>query len=230
MIILDDHLTLGDRRFRKSAIEIVDRRRGHVGLAQHRDPLVHRPFTEDRFELRHELGAVLDTQRVRAVLRLVRKLGVAHRLAQAPLHGRGWAPLGSGLRAVYRRGRRRLPEPGSATSSEALHAWRRHAKRYWHVLERFAVVNPQRLAAEIRGARRLSELLGEEHDLAMLDQQICGKQSSPEPDDLEVLQAVAERRAKLTPRAMKLGNRIYAEKPKALERRMRDDWERWRKR
>lgn len=166
-----------------------------------------------------------DVGRARRYLR-----SVAGRLAQAPLHGRGWSPLGSGLRAVYRRGRRRLPKAGSATSSEALHAWRKHAKRYWHVLERFEVLNPQRLAPAVGGARRLSELLGEEHDLAMLDQQIRGKQSAPEPDDHEVLQAVAERRAKLTPRAIKLGNRIYAEKPKAVERQMRDDWERWRER
>lgn len=148
----------------------------------------------------------------------------AERLARAPLHARGWAPLGSGLRAVYRRGRRRRPKPGTSTSSEALHAWRRHAKRYWHVLELFEAVNPRRLAPAIAGARRLSDVLGEEHDLALLEARLRGRRGR---EDRKVLEAVIEQRAKLTRRAMKLGNHLYAEPARTVERQMRDDWERW---
>lgn len=147
------------------------------------------------------------------------------RLGQTRLTGRGWAPLGSGVRAVYRRGRRRRPTE-SHPSTEALHAWRRHAKRYWHVLELFEPVNPRRLAPAIADARRLSDLLGEEHDLALLAEQIGGRRSRV---DRDVLEAVTERRTRLRRRALKLGAKVYDEPARTVERRLRADWERWRK-
>jgi CHAD domain-containing protein len=149
----------------------------------------------------------------------------AQRLAEAGLSGRGWAPLGAGLRGVYRRGRRRRPARAAATSSEALHAWRRHTKRWWHVLELFEAINPRRLAPAIADAHRLSDLLGEEHDLALLAARLRRRRGDM---DRKVLEAVADRRAKLTDRATKLGLRVYAEPAKAVERQMRVDWERWR--
>lgn len=147
------------------------------------------------------------------------------RLELARLTGRGWTPLGSGVRTVYRRGRRGRPtEPDPST--EALHAWRRHAKRYWHVLELFETVNPRRLAPAIADARRLSDLLGEEHDLALLAEHLHGRRGRV---DRNVLETVTERRARLRRRALKLGAKVYDEPARAVERRLRADWERWRK-
>ena len=74
-------------------------------------------------------------------------------LAGARVRRRGWKPLGSGVRAVYKRGRRLAAAVEQDATTEALHAWRRHAKRYWHVLEIFEVVNPARLAPIIGDAR-----------------------------------------------------------------------------
>ena len=135
----------------------------------------------------------------------------ADRLAHAPLHGRGWAPLGSGLRAVYRRGRRRRRKPGSATSSEALHAWRRHAKRYWHVLERSRRSTRGAWHRTIADAHACPNCSGRSTTSACSPGSLRGQAAIAGAGRSRVLDAVADRRAKLTQRAMKLGNRLYAD-------------------
>ena len=112
-------------------------------------------------------------------------------------------------------------------ATEALHAWRRHAKRYWHVLEIFEVINPARLAPMIGDARRLSDLLGEDHDLAMLAERIRTRHVRPQTRDVALLRAIEERRARLGRRASKVGSRVYADRAREVERRLQADWERW---
>ncbi|HXW10067.1 MAG TPA: CHAD domain-containing protein [Steroidobacteraceae bacterium] len=150
----------------------------------------------------------------------------ADSLALAKLHRRGWSTLGPGVRTVYRGGRRRVPVEAQAASGAALHDWRRHVKRYWHVLEVFSALNPERLGAVIGIARRLSDVLGEEHDLAMLDARLRARRDPPD----DVLRLVAERRAKLTRRAVTLGTKLYREPSKTIERELHRDWDRWRER
>lgn len=150
-------------------------------------------------------------------------------LAAARLGRRGWKPLGSGVRAVYKRGRRLAAAVEQDATTEALHAWRRHAKRYWHVLEIFEVVNPVRLAPIIGDARRLSDLLGEDHDLAMLAEHIRTRRGRPQSRDVALLHAIEERRARLGRRASRIGSKVYADRARDVERRLQADWERWRR-
>jgi CHAD domain-containing protein len=144
--------------------------------------------------------------------------------------GRAWSSLGPGLRAVYRRGRHCVQAAHGTPTSEALHEWRKQVKRLWHVLEPFVAANPKRLGAQVRDARRLSEVLGEEHDLAMLEAKLRRKGSRRSPLDQEILARAAERRSRLARRALRLGVRLYAAPPKSFERDLHRDWEAWRQR
>jgi CHAD domain-containing protein len=150
------------------------------------------------------------------------------RLAQAPLSGRDWQVLGQGLRKVYRRGRRRVPRQTGHAPSDALHAWRRHAKRWWHVLEVFEVVAPKRLAGAIADAKKLADLLGDEHDFALLAVRIRGQHGKLAASDAAILERIDRRRSKLRRRAGMLGARVYADRPGDMERQMHRDWNRWR--
>lgn len=152
------------------------------------------------------------------------------RLADAPLAHRGWTALGPGLRAVYRRGRRAMaaatePDPSGAR----LHAWRRHAKRYWHVLDLFAVVDPDGLRPVVEDLRRLSEVLGQEHDLALVAAHLATRPGGRGAANESALRAIAQRRDKLARRAFKLGARIYGPRPRDLERHVHREWRRWRR-
>ena len=153
------------------------------------------------------------------------------RLASARLVARGWPAIGRGLRAVYRRGRRRMPAAKERhPTSECLHAWRRHVKRYWHVLELFEVADPDRLRGVVADARRLAEVLGQEHDLSLLAAHLEGHRSRHTAAHVEVLRELEDRRSRLTRRARKLGARVYAERPREVAEHMRRTWEHWRRR
>ena len=80
----------------------------------------------------------------------------------------------------------------------------------------------------VRRADDLGELLGEEHDLAMLAERVrreasAGRASgAPGPGSRKaLLRAIARRRKRLRKRALRDGQRLYARKPKQFVRRMR---------
>ena len=77
-------------------------------------------------------------------------------------------------------------------------------------------------------AHRLADLLGDDHDLAVLRSTLV-ELDGQIPRDLDpVLGLIEHRRAQLQTEAMFLGERLYAEKPKAFVRRLRRYWRAWR--
>jgi hypothetical protein len=77
---------------------------------------------------------------------------------------------------------------------------------------------PKLLKAQAKEAKKLSKLLGEDHDLAVLADTL---RTDPQLKVLsaDLLDVIAERRAKVLKRSRALGKRVYAEKPKAFARR-----------
>ena len=77
---------------------------------------------------------------------------------------------------------------------------------------------PGVMKAQAKEAKKLSKLLGSDHDLAVLAETL---RSDPElaalSSDLQPL--IAERRGVLLERSRELGRRVYAEKPKHFARR-----------
>jgi CHAD domain-containing protein len=114
-------------------------------------------------------------------------------------------------RAAYRAARKK-PTVGN------LHEWRKRVKDLWYsatILRSAWPAMMNELAAE---AHVLSDLLGEDHDLAMLAQRATGKKHK------QLRRAIAKRRARLQRRALKMGKRLYAEKPKGFARRIGVAW------
>ena len=72
-------------------------------------------------------------------------------------------------------------------------------------------------------AHRLADLIGEDHDLAVLTQAITNvpRDTTPVPNRGQVRSAIRERREQLQRQASVLGWRLYAEKPRPMRRRMR---------
>ncbi len=76
----------------------------------------------------------------------------------------------------------------------------------------------------VDGRRRptsLSDLLGEDHDLAVLGDTAEAQAQSLAPDERRILQrAVRQRRKKLQRAAIEVGARLYAERPRKLAERL----------
>ena len=116
---------------------------------------------------------------------------------------------------AYRRGRAALEAVRRDPSIEALHDWRKRVKDLWYHQRLLRDLWPAVLKAQAAETKRLSEDLGDDHDLAVLAEALG--------DDSELGPLIAERRGELQAHALKLGERVYAESPKAVRRRL----ERW---
>jgi CHAD domain-containing protein len=79
-----------------------------------------------------------------------------------------FAQLGDGLRRAYRAGRRGLATAVRDPAAHNFHEWRKPVKRLWHQLELLGPFCPNALAVYARELRRLSDLLNDSHDLAVL--------------------------------------------------------------
>lgn len=152
---------------------------------------------------------------------------VGARMEDWPLDGDGWQLMGEGMRRSYRRGRRRMRDARRETSDEALHEWRKRVKDQWYQLRLVRCAWPPVLDPVAEEAHRLSDLLGDEHDLGVLGRHVSESPPGPASDrDRERLaEAIERRRSQLREAAFAGGARLYAEGPNAYERRMARYWQ-----
>lgn len=120
----------------------------------------------------------------------------------------------AGCARVYGRGRKAWRAARREPTGAALHEWRKHVKDLWYHERLLRDLWPDLLAAQLDEAKRLADLLGEEHDLAVLGAALDGH--AP-----ELLPLVEERRRELVAAAGDAGARVYAESPRAFADRLR---------
>jgi CHAD domain-containing protein len=143
------------------------------------------------------------------------------------LRGDSWKLIGAGADRIYRRGRRALRTVGEDPSEANFHEWRKRAKDLWYALRILSDAWPSPLEATAEEAHKLSELLGDHHDLALLREDLRQRQLGDE-ETRTLAAAIDSRQEELATAALPLGHRLYAEKPKAFGRRMRGYWRAWR--
>jgi CHAD domain-containing protein len=140
------------------------------------------------------------------------------------LRSEGWDALGGGLARSYRRGRRAFRRAQSEPSMENLHEWRKRTKDLWYHLRLVAPVGGHGVKGQSKDAHILADLLGDDHDLAVLRQALL-THGAQVPADLDALLGLIDhRRDQLQDAAMLAGERVYAERPKAFTRRLRHCW------
>ena len=147
----------------------------------------------------------------------------ADRAASWPLGDCDLATLQAGEKRTYRDGRRALAAVCEDPSAERLHEWRKRVKDLWyhHRLLQDAWRGP--LKAHADECDRLGKLLGDDHDLATLAATLTAAEGVDAPPSVDVgalTRLVERRREELQAEALALGERLYAEKPKAHARRI----------
>jgi CHAD domain-containing protein len=144
-------------------------------------------------------------------------------IADWPLDENSWSLVDAGLTRAYRRGRRAMRQAAADSDPDAVHEWRKRAKDLRYQLQILRVVRPRRMEEAANQARRLSDLLGDHHDLTALSEDLRNRRLAR--SERAVLEAtIAARRHELLEEALDLGKRTYAEKPKAFRKRIRGYW------
>jgi len=148
--------------------------------------------------------------------------GVRERAELWPLpHDGGPEHLANGLEQVYRKARRARRRANRERTTENLHELRKRTKDLWHSGQLLDPLSRKRVGKLRRRAHRVSDLLGEDHDLAVL---LDRAEQVPEafgPGELELLGALAERRRRALAReALSRAAKLYRRKPRKLARRL----------
>lgn len=148
-------------------------------------------------------------------------------LKMAPEHG---FP-GCGLQVTYRRGQMALKAALEDPTDENLHDWRKRVKDLRYQLQLCRDAWPEGLGPYEDLLHRLSDLLGEDHDLAMLHVKVADhvvfatKGASPVPAN-----RIRARRHERQHEAFNLGRFLFAEKPAEFSHRINSYWSLWRER
>ena len=120
----------------------------------------------------------------------------------------------------------------SSGTEHDFHEWRKQVKYLRHQLEAIEPVWPELLRATSIELDRLGEILGAEHDLAVLDETVRSEPwVCPDLASRRALHALAVHdRTVLQHAALGLGDRLYAERPETFVRRLGSYWNAWRPR
>jgi CHAD domain-containing protein len=142
------------------------------------------------------------------------------------LKAEGWDALGPGLARSTGRGARRWRSRTRPGRGEDFHEFRKRVKDHGYHARLLAPVWPVLMEPYAALLDDLGEVLGEQHDLVAFAPVVAGSALAPEARaGLEEL--VVEERRRLEARALVIGARVYAEKPKAMARRMGAWWAAW---
>jgi CHAD domain-containing protein len=132
------------------------------------------------------------------------------------------AIVAPGFKRIYRRGRKALRAAEHDTDTERLHELRKRAKDLWHAAQVLRPASPKRLKKLGRRAHDLSDVVGEDHDLAVLLDAARQRPHALAAGERGLLVAlVGRRRAELQRTALQRGRRLYARKPRKLTKTIR---------
>ncbi len=149
--------------------------------------------------------------------------------AFAGLHLRsdGIAPLVEGFQNIYADGRKTMRLAyRNGVEDEIFHEWRKHVQRHWRHLQLFRNAWPEEFAPRIDLASELSELIGVDHDLAVLiafirrNRAILGARGQV----AALIRAAEAEQSMLRKTARPRGERLYALPPKAMAQMLETNW------
>ena len=166
----------------------------------------------------------------RAVQEVIAELAQAReRLEHWNLQRPGWGGIRVGVQRIYARGRRDFAAAYELPSDEAFHDWRKQVKYLWYHTQILENVWPPVMQSLTEELDQLGELLGQDHDLALLHTTVLAE--FPRAGATATLMALERRigevRARKQSEARLLGERIYLERPRDFTRRLRGYWRVW---
>jgi CHAD domain-containing protein len=135
----------------------------------------------------------------------------------------------AGAKKTYRRARRAMKQAFDHPNMENLHEWRKRVKYHWYHARLLRDAWKEPMKARRDELDDLSDLLGDEHDLAVLSVTLTEDPELRDSADTAVLLPIIEdRRGRLQAQAQPLGERLFLEKPKHFAGRLGSYWQIWR--
>lgn len=215
---------LSDVRDTATLTEILDKLTEHFA-----DELADGVFDSIRKTLKRATSK-RQVEKKKALVAARRKIhACSQRVKRWSLKAKDFSAVGDGLAQIYSRGRKGFHKAQSATSVESLHEWRKEVKYLWYQVTLLRPVWSKPLKGFAKQIKQLVDRLSDDHDLAILRERVVSEADLFEDrTEREALVALIDRRrVELESDAWTLGQRIYAEKPKAFHTRFHEYWRAW---
>ena len=144
---------------------------------------------------------------------------------------KGFTTLAEGAARNYRQGRAALRIARRDPTDENLHQWRKRSKQLWYHTRFFRSLAPSVLVPSIEQLDALSDALGDDHDLAVLNERLRTEPDSygGEAAAAEVIALTSRHRRTLQERSLRLGATLYAETADAYRARLQRYWKNTRR-
>lgn len=141
----------------------------------------------------------------------------------------GFKAIG-GFEKTYKRGRIAASNAFDTEATDDFHEWRKRVKYHSHHLQLLGPLWAPVNSAWRRESKALADILGNDHDLSLLDALLESEGDQlAETDTRQSLQIIVRKEQQhLRNEAWKIGQRLYAESPKALKKRWKRYWQSWR--
>ena len=143
---------------------------------------------------------------------------------QLQLPGTDEEVINTGVRMVYKQGRRRMKSAIRTGDADAYHRWRIRAKHLYYELQFLEPIWPKRLHRMISRLSKLQDRLGLDHDLTVLRAEL---KKTPEAfggeEAVKHIVSCLDRQSHHLRRAAEpLGRKIWCQKPGRFTRRLRE--------
>jgi CHAD domain-containing protein len=129
--------------------------------------------------------------------------------------GSGWESIARGMMGTYAAAQECVADALVDPSIENLHAWRKEAKSVWYQLQFLCALRPRVITPLEQRLHALGDLLGDDHDLAVLTQTIAEHAGGWKiaDDALPLAAAVRKKRIELQERAFVSGRNLFKQSP-----------------
>lgn len=134
--------------------------------------------------------------------------------------------LRGGIKETYKLGRIGMKAVIKNPNINNYHEWRKQVKYHLYHLELLIDIWPSLILTNIEETHSLSEMLGKDHDLSLLKENIHNKNITfTKKAYTKILSAITSEQKLLREKIKRLGLKIYAEKQDHLIKRLESYWE-----
>ncbi len=145
-------------------------------------------------------------------------------LAHYRFSAEGFEVIADGLARTYGRARTAMRQALAQPSADAFHEWRKRVKYHRHHCDLLRDLWPRPMKARASELQRLADMLGDEHDLAVLAATAEGAGDRNSRSQRALLALIDGRRTALQQAAEPLGRCLFAEKQDAFRKRVTHYW------
>jgi CHAD domain-containing protein len=150
---------------------------------------------------------------------------------QVPITKDSFAVFATNIQQIYEQGKKAYVYASKNPSIDSFHELRKEVKNLWYHTRILKPIWPGFLEAYAAELGALSELLGDDHDLGILYEEIEGGRInfSRKATSDRVLHVIESHRQRLQEQVYPLAKRIFAEETEAYTGRLKLYWKIWRR-